>query len=471
MLLIGACTPQGGTQLHSNDSGQPSIAGSDTSDDTESNAPPKDSGTPVETVPEKTYPPIGVVLIDTDGGVSWSGETDAWMEVIRSHDGTLTDLMQADRTWRGPIGIEIHGSSSTGFPKLGYRIEIRDEAGEDEEHGLLGMNEESDFVFHGPYSDKTLIRNAMAYQFARLMAEDTGHWQPNTRWAEVFIDDSYQGVYLVVERIKRDNLRLDLNVPAETNTGGDVTGGYILKIDQHRGDGWTTSQGTPIDYHYPKTEDLTLAQTTYLQTYFEDFEDSLSSSTGPVGDDSYGDWIDVESFIDTYLLNELALNIDGLRLSAYLYKTADENGGLLAAGPAWDFNLAFGNADYCDAWYTSGFTIDVVGGSCGIQDQYPFWWNNLRATTSWENQARCRWETLREDRLSDLHISLMLDEYQDTLATVEARDQAKWNTLGVYVWPNYFIGDTWPEELEYLEDWVLNRAQWLDDWLPGTCDE
>ena len=73
--------------------------------------------------------------------------------------------------------------------------------------------------------------------------------------------------------------------------------------------------------------------------------------------------------------------------------------------------------------------------------------------------------------MSDLHISLMLDEYQDTLATVEARDQAKWNTLGVYVWPNYFIGDTWPEELEYLEDWVLNRAQWLDDWLPGTCDE
>ena len=333
------------------------------------------------------------------------------------------------------------------------------------------MNEESDFVFHGPYSDKSLIRNAVAYAVAGLMAETTGHWQPDTRWAELFIDDSYQGAYLVVERVKRDDERLDLQIPAQTNSEGDVSGGYIVKIDQRRGDGWTTSRGTPVDYHYPQAEDLTLAQTTYLQTYFEDLEAGLTTSTGSTGDDSYGEWIDVESFIDSYLLNEIALNIDGFRLSAYLYKTADENGGLLAAGPAWDFNLGFGNADYCDAWYTSGFTIDVVGGSCWIQDQYPFWWNRLRATESWEIATRCRWEALRSSVLSDGQISLLIAGYVGTLAVIEARDQAKWGTLGVYIWPNYFIGDTWQEELDYLEEWLLERSQWLDATLPGICDE
>ncbi len=244
----------------------------------DSGQPPRPDPDPVEDLGGFVWERPAVLMLDVRGRyIPDDDKITATLEVIRDHDGSLSDLEDAPRAYTGTIGIEGHGSSSSGFPKRGYRIEIRDEEGEDLNYPLLDLPADSDWVLHGPYSDKTLIRNALAYELARDMARWTGQWQPRTAWTEVFIDGAYQGVYLLVERIKIDQNRVD--VPETTDEDGDLSGGYIVKVDQLRSEGFYTSAGTPIDYHDPKYEDLSEEQLEYLLDWFDAMESNMLGST------------------------------------------------------------------------------------------------------------------------------------------------------------------------------------------------
>ena len=429
---------------------------------------PPDTGT--EDVPGVSYEHVPVLLIDTDGdSITDYRKTSGTLEVLRDHDGTLGDLETALRSWSGPVGIQVHGSSSQGYEKLGYRIETRDDAGEDLDTELLGMPDGSDWVLHAPYSDKTLMRNAFTYATARALAEDFDRYEVRNRFAEVFINDRYKGVYLVVERVRRGKNRLGLPAPAATQAEGDLSGGYIVKIDQHRGDGWDTLAGTPVDYHYPRYDDITPQQDQYLRQWFNSFESAVAADFSA---ETYQQWIDTDSFVDHYIINELTHNIDAYRLSAYLHKRPDAEGGLLHAGPAWDFDRALGNVNYCDCWEIEGFTIDSLT-ECGYPEQYPFWWFLLREDPDFTDRLRCRWDALRQDgaALSDDALLARYGELIEELEIVEPRDHEQWDTLGEYVDPNYYVGETWEDELNWLQDWTLDRAYWLDLNMPGTCAE
>ena len=432
----------------------------DTDTDTDTDAD-TDTGEPIESVPGHSWEHPGVLRIDTLGQtIVTETKIDGWLEVIRSHDGTLTDLDSAPRAWEGHLGIEIHGSSSTGFPKYNYRIELRDEDGEDLDYALLDLPSESDWILHGPYSDKTLMRNALAYSMGRAIS--TGQWQPRTAYAELLINDEHRGTYLVVERIKRSSERLDI---AESSDE-DPTGGYIIKIDQNRGAGWQTNRGTPIDYFYPKVERITETQDAWIKAWFNDMESVMSESDFT---DQWPDWLDGDSFIDHYIINELALNVDGYRLSGYLHLDSTESGsGKLVAGPLWDFNLGFGNSNYCYCWGSEGHVYDALD-LCGYGDQEPFWWQRLLQDPAYTDALRCRWEDLRTGSLSDASLLATIDALAAEIAEIESRDHDTWGTLGQYVWPNYYIGETWDNEVDYLKDWIIDRATWLDANLPGTC--
>lgn len=420
-----------------------------------------------EEVPTPVYDQIPVLLIDTDSAAIGDGDkTAAWLEVIEDHDGTLEDLDRAPRTYDGPIGIEIHGSSSAGYPKLPYRFETRDLDGEDLETTMVGLPDGTDWVLHAPYSDKTLLRNAYAYTLGASLAEDTGEWQPRTAFVELFLNGSYNGVYVLVERVQRDEDRLDISKVPATSAEGDISGGYIVKVDQHRSEGWTTDAGSPIDWVYPHADVLTAEQNAYLVAYFNEFETALRAEGWDDPTTGYSTLIAVDGWIDHYIINELANNIDAYRLSAYLYK--DVEPGLLHAGPLWDFDRAFGDVNYCYAWATEGWIYDELD-LCGYAYQYPFWWQHLLTDDTFVNQLRCRWESLRTDKLSDETLSTTLAALASEVATVEVRDDARWHTIGTYIDPNWYVGATWPDELAWLEAWVLARAAWMDDNLPGIC--
>jgi hypothetical protein len=162
-------------------------------------------------------------------------------------------------------------------------------------------------------------------------------------------------------------------------------------------------------------------------------------------------------------------NVDGYRISSFLYKQRFSEGGKLVAGPLWDFNIALGNANYCQGNTTSGWAKNF-NSICGGAQLIPFWWNRLLSDSTFANLTHCRWLELRQGPLSDTVVMSTIDSLAAVLQGPAQRHFIRWPILGTYVWPNNFIGQTFAEEINYLKTWLSNRLAWLDANMVGTCD-
>ena len=393
------------------------------------------------------------------------------MGIIWNEQEGINNTSDSFNHYNGSIAIEVRGSSSQSFPKKSFGFETKDESGKDLDFPLLGLPEEEDWIFYGPYSDKSLIRNALTFTLARSL----GHYTSRFRFVELFLNNNYQGVYLLMEKIKRDKVRLNIDKlnPDETS-GEDLTGGYIIKIDKTTGSGgsgWQSQylnrNGTKTFYQYevPSADEIAGEQMQYIQDYIKAFEKTVVTQQFK-GAGSYHDYIDASSFIDYILLSELTKNVDAYRLSTFLHK--DKN-GKLKAGPVWDFNLAYGNANYYDAWSTSGFQIETR--IDGNQGGNPFWWKGLWGDTAFVNQMRCKWKELRLDHWSYEQITEAADSLVNVLQEAAVRNFERWPVLGQYVWPNYYVAPAYDDEIFWMKNWLKDRLEWLDANLPGTCGE
>ena len=262
------------------------------------------------------------------------------------------------------------------------------------------MPTENDWILHGPYSDKTLMRNAVIYE----MGDKIGRYTTRRRYCELFINGDYRGVYMLMENIKRDNDRVDIATLLPTDTAGnELTGGYIMKVDRIQGDfegGWVSpyprlgGDEQFIQMHKPEAEDLHPLQLAYIEDHFTQFEHALAGAnfTDPVL--GYKAYIEPESFIDMYFANEITKNVDAYRLSTYFYKEKDSDGGQIVMGPWWDYNLGFGNSDGCDSYFTSGFESNT-----GCNVLHPFWWQRLREDPAYRGLTKCMWDDYRIRRV------------------------------------------------------------------------
>ena len=396
-------------------------------------------------------------------------------------DATLTITELGVTTHTGAIGIEIRGSSSQFFPKKSYGFETRDENNEDLDVALLDFPEEEDWILYAPYSDKSLLRNHLIYQLSNEM----GRYASRTKLAEVYINEVYKGVYVFMEKLKRDDNRIDINkLKDDENSGEDLTGGYILKIDKADGfsetnynemnsfqspfDPPSASVGQKVHFLYddPDAEDITPEQKTYITDYVTGFETALASDDFTDPTLGYAAYIDTESFIDFFLLNELSNNVDGYRLSTWLTKDKNEK---LKMGPIWDFNLAFGNANYCSGAATDVWTYRFNERCPGDTWQTPFWWYRLLEDPAFVAQLQTRWNTLRAGVLSEASITSTLDSYISLMEADGAitANFETWSILGTLVWPNSFVGATYEQEADYLEDWIIERLSWMDAAIDG----
>ena len=381
--------------------------------------------------------------------------------------------------YSGNIGIEFRGSSSQGFPKKGYGIETKDSQNQDLDVSILGFPEEEDWILHGPFSDKSLMRNMLIYDLSR----DIGRYASRTKFVELQINATYQGVYVFMEKLKRNKDRIAIErLNADENTGEDLTGGYILKVDKSDREGYTqqnsfSSQvGSAIDpfltteirflYEYPSPNEISTPQRTYITGYVRDFEAALAGANFMDPNLGYEAYIDVDSFIDFFLLNEITNNVDGYRISTYMNK--DKN-GKLKMGPVWDFNLGFGNADYCSGGSTNVWAYRFNERCPGDFWQVPFWWERLLQDPAYVIRLKNRWVQLRGGALSNTNIMGKIEAYVDTLeetGAIEANfDQ--WPIFGTYIWPNNFIGQTYAEETDYLKTWISDRLVWMDGAIGG----
>jgi hypothetical protein len=396
-------------------------------------------------------------------------------------DGSVNDTMDAPYD-QGLIGIEYRGQSSQWFPQKSYGIELRqaDSLGP-RPVALCGFPASEDWVLYAPYLDKSLVRNALAYHMAR---EQDGIWAPSTQHVEVFLNGSYQGIYVLVERIKKDADRLDLaTLRPDENSGMDRTGGYIFKVDKEDpGDwAWTSPYPAPggnsgqlIRYQgvYPKADRVTAEQRSYLQAYVDSAEAALKAPSRMLGDRDWRTFWDMHSFVDFLLVNEATKNTDGYRISTYLHKDRNDRDGRLRAGPVWDFDLAFANMNSCETPNTFGFLLQY--NTICPQDPWliPFWWGRMWQDTAFGAEVRCRWEELTAGPWSLDSLFGQINAWG--YATEDARNRhfALHNTWGQQVWNYpYPIASSYAQEVQMLKSWMQARWAWLDANIPsyGPC--
>lgn len=418
---------------------------------------------------------LPIIIIDTEGdNIPDEPKVRASMKIIDNGPGQLNATIDDPAGYNGFIGIERRGSTSqTVFPKVGYGIETRDADGEDLNVSLLGFPEEEDWVLHGPYSDKSLIRNALAYHLAGQIMD----YAPRIRLTELIIDGEYQGIYLFTERIKRDKNRVDISkLTPDENTGDDLTGGYILKLDKFTGEtddfpvqftsrfnaDTESEQTIRFLYHYPKPEDISANQRVYIENWMNRFEDALAGDQFLDSLNGYRQYVDLPSFVDFLIINEISRNVDGYRLSSYFSKDKDSKGGKLMMGPVWDFNLAFGNANYCGGAAARGWGYDF-GINCPDDFwQLPFWWDRLREDPIFLDLLNDRWKSLRRNLFSDERLNGTIDSLVAEMGNAVDRNFNRWPVIGEAIWPNVFVGDTYEAEVVYLKNWLTERTNWMD---------
>lgn len=425
-----------------------------------------------QTLTESNLP---IVIINTNGQtILDEPKITADMRIIWRGAGQTNRVTDTVFHYNGKIGIEMRGSTSqTISEKKPYAVELRDASGQDREVALLGMPSESDWAFIAPYSDKSLVRDALIYQLAASFMS----YAPRVRFAEVVLNNSYRGVYAITENIKRDNNRINVRKLEPTTVSGDsLTGGYIIKIDKTTGappagyplgfysnfNNNATQNRTYFQYHYPKPEDINASQRTYIQSFIHQFETLMNSANFADVVNGYTSMIDDNTFIDFIIINELARNVDGYRLSTFLHKDRNSINPKLRAGSVWDFNIALGNADYCNGQQIQGwaYQFNTVCPQDGFQ--VPFWWQKLAEEPRFRRKLALRWRELRQQMLSFTTINGAIDSMASQLQLPQQRNFQKWQILGRYVWPNPYIGRTYSDEINYLKTWLTDRIRWID---------
>ncbi len=424
------------------------------------------------------YSTLPIVIINTNGvTIPDDPKITANMKIIFNGPGRINNMTDQTFHFDGSVGIEKRGSSSqTISEKKPYSIEIRDLVGNDLSMPLLGMPSESDWALIAPYSDKALIRDALTYNLAgSFMA-----WAPRTRFCELVLNGQYQGLYVLTEKIKRDVNRVNISKGDSTATSGDaLTGGYIMKIDKTTGNvpglvsGFNSNYSnsdtnatkkTFYQWQYPKIDDIKPAQKTYIQTTVATMEQAMTLSNPAFSDPSVGypKYWDVPSLVDFFIVNELTRNVDGYRLSTFFYKDKNSINSKFKMGPVWDFNIALGNANYCDGSRISNWAVDFNNVCPNDVFYVPFWWKNLMADNNFKKQIRSRWQQLRTKELSNTRVNYVIDSLTTALGDAPLRNFQQWQILGRYIWPNPYIGATFDSEINYLKSWLTNRIAWID---------
>jgi len=432
---------------------------------------------------------------------------------MRVLDGKTNNVADSAKGTLYDIGIKVRGQSSAMFPKPGYSIEIRDEKGEGKDVSLFGLPPFDDWVLHGPYVDKSMLRNALAYWLFR----QAGRYAPRTKHFDLYINGVYRGVYVLVEKIKRGKYRVNISKLKETDIAGDsLTGGYLWAFDKVgtntggggsnnqggiQAEGFNTSDGLNVILHYPKKANIQKEQEEYLKKYLNDLEALFKNGKNGDGFDKY---VDLGSAVDYVLHQEITNNGDSYWCSFFLYKPKDKGGkngkefkeGKVTLGPPWDFNLAMSNGGMMgmggggNSWQIEskgggggGFGFGMGGGMGSLKA--PNWLIGLWKRSDYQSEMKKRWAELRSGVWHTKVMDAYLDSMKTYLKSAADRNFKRWPNLG----QNSGQGDsdpqpmkycngsgssgmkmgmggnnanTWDGEVEHLRKKMKERMQWMD---------
>ena len=405
---------------------------------------------------------LPIVIITTDINPDTGNFTEivdepkvlATMKIIYHPDGSrnyLTDQNNPDYLdYDGRISIEFRGSTSQSLPKKPYGLTtLKNDNTSNNNVEILGMPEENDWVLNSLAFDQSLIRDYLTYGLIR----NIGDYVSRGKYCELMVNGDYKGLYILGEKIKIDSNRVNLEkMDEEANNFPEITGGYLIKCDKTTGGdpvAWSypTSSGQNVDFIHtnPKPDEITEAQNEYIKAVFDNLIAVTNNQNAAISN-GYPSVIDVPSFVDFMLINELTSNVDAYQISTYFHK---DRGGKLYAGPVWDFNLSYGN-DFAfdqgrsrtDVWqFDNG---DNVGAS---------FWKDLFDNEVFKCYLSRRWNTLTAEG-EPLNYGTIIDEIDalgNLLAEAKMRENQRWNTLNNY-----------NQEITDLKAWLQQRIAWIN---------
>jgi hypothetical protein len=440
----------------------------------------KFSNSPAQPFISSAHP---ILVINTnDQHITRSQRIMVDMGVISNSNGQRNNLNDPYNHYSGKASIRYRGQSSMMFPKKGYALDTKHADGEDFNFPLLGMPSEHKWVLLANYNDKTLLRERFTYEIGRQM----GHYSVRSVYVELVIDGNYRGLYLLTERIKRDKNRVNISdLNADVTSGDELTGGYIVSLDKLSPDkdGWyskyssnTNGNLAYFQYEYPRTNNINEVQKNYIQTYFHAFEDALVSDNFKDVENGYRKYIDVISFIDNFIINELSRDIDAYRISSYFYKDRDSKGGKIVNGPLWDYDMAWYNTDFgggnsIEGWqFQYGYQWEPPQNPDDPTWVVPFWWRRLMEDPAFTDELYCRYHTFRLNLLSEQNLYQMIDGMANSIKEGRERNFSRWPLIGKWVYSNITpVAQSYEEEIAQLKYWIKNRLEWLDNNIPGFC--
>lgn len=442
------------------------------------------------------YPPDNehVQLTQTNLPIVWitvNGRTidrydriTAHMKIIDNGEGQLN---YADTVahpgqhidYEGYIALRYRGNSSYSADKKPYSFRTLDapleQGGNKVKVRIMGMKKDNNWAILAPYSDKSMMRDLLAFELSRPWMDFT----PTGKFCEMFLDGTYYGVYIMCEVVSKGPNRLDLEDPGQE--GDELTGGYLLEVDRpdevtHRSKYHPfNGRGFPINnrfinfqYKEPDYEDMTETQINYANSAIDQMEDALYATNYTDPENGYRQYLDPLSFVDFQLAQELSHNVDGYRLSAKIFKRRDSEDRRFKM-VLWDFNIAYGNSDYYNGWYTNSWVWnnnDLLNRQ-GDDQLVPFWWYKLNKDPYYTDLLKQRWAQCRRANWREDRIMATVDSMATALTVqgAEARNTQAWPRWGQYVWPNKYIAQNFADEVSYLKDWISERLAWMDEQL------
>lgn len=318
------------------------------------------------------------------------------------------------------------------MPKKPYNLSL------DSKEGLLGFSKHKKWVLLANYSDKSLLRTEFAFNLGNNIFDNLS-WTPGAKSVELVLNGEYVGVYQLVEKIEFDKNRLDIKANKNDYAAGDFLLEIDARLDQERH--FKTTAGMPITFKDPDT--LSDEEFATMKSIVQNLEDVITTGDYEV----YKEYLDVDSFIDWYLVNELTKNVDSKQFSSiYLYYVNSE--AKFFMGPLWDFDISSGNVNYSGCDNETGFYVK----------EGP-WYRELFKDATFQSKVQERWNYTKGDVLTAIgNIAIM----SEALEIGQSNNFQRWEILGKYVWPNRVWPETYKEEIEELTSWLTTRYNWLD---------
>lgn len=330
----------------------------------------------------------------------------------------------------GAMRIKGRGNSTWTLPKKPYKIKF------DKKQSLAGFPADKEWVLLANYADKTSLRNEFAFSISRMTALE---YTPRTQFCDLYVNREYMGLYQLTEQLKIADERVNV-----TNNG------FLLEVDQ-------PDRLDPDDISF-KTDRILLCikdpdiecdseQYNWIKNYVTNVENVLYGEKFTDPTEGYAKYLDLESFADWYLVNEINRNNDAAFFSScYMNITP---GGKLKMGPVWDFDIASGNCNYNGVYSPEGFTV-----------KNSVWISRLFEDPEFVKVVKQRFLILRS-RQSEFIKNL--NSTGNLIQSAKIQDEGKWMTAFSLTWPNYVALGSWESEVSYLKSWIITRMDWLEN--------